>query len=333
MRKLAFLIAVSCLSSIALARSAAAVPAYIDRTRRTIEVPAECLATPGWLDNLGYDNGAGVTLAHVGGRFTLVLSVTQRLQARVLAPTDFAYYHFIPGDANYDTGLSPQQRLARAYTMMRCGLPVTPGDRRLFAMPTDAAAARAFIRFAMGDGGTENRTATGYTLLGNGEREALLMYAAERIKFDLTPTVFTRGRICILYSRISDKPDCAREIPANLGDRIVGYLYEGMNRVSYTGHEFWMMFSIEAYRSKVFFTSDEQTIMGRRVDTFVTWDATNNTPVLWTDPGGNPAVYPTVPYRFQGWADPANHHGDFYQRVLDQYLRTHHPQIVTYGQF
>jgi hypothetical protein len=333
MRKLALLIALSSLCSIVLAGPAVAAPAYIDRTRRIIEVPAECLTTPGWLNNLPAYTGGGLNLTNVDGRFVMVLSTTGRLLTRrSTTARDFAWYHFAPNDANYNRSLTPAQRLVRAYTMMRCGLPVTPGDSLLYNPPPDAASQAAFVRFAMGHGGGETRAPTGYTLVGNGEREALLMYAAEAIKFDLTHTVVDRDHICIRYTRTDHQPGCANEIAANAADALTGYLYEGINRISYTGHEFWMMFNLDAYRNKVYFTRGDHELMSddapHVVDQFLVWDAATSTLGLWHDGAGDHAALPTNPYRFQLWADPTTHHAHFFQTVLPTYVRNRGPRIL-----
>lgn len=69
----------SCLSFVFMAGicvAASAVPVEIDRTRRTIDVPAECLqnAQP---TNATFNGGVMDT------RFTFVLSTTERLQQRI----------------------------------------------------------------------------------------------------------------------------------------------------------------------------------------------------------------------------------------------------------
>lgn len=192
----------------------------------------------------------------------------------------------------------------------------------------------AFLQFAMGDGGAEARVPTDYTLIENGEREALLMYAARRIKFDLTPTIAGRNQVCLLYSRAEQMSGCTVERPgANPAEVFINYLYEGMNRVSYTGHEFWMMFNIATYRDKAFFTIGNQMANGNLVDTFIAWDNANVATVPWHDNNGVQTTYPGAPYRFQGIYDANNNSRDFFQHLLGEFLRTYNPRIVIYGQF
>lgn len=309
-----------------------AVPAYIDRTKRTIDVPTECLNAPVGINNVSYNNGHGVNLANVDARFTLVLSTTARLQARLHnTALDLSWYNFDPGNAQYNLNLNHTQRLVRAVTLARCGLPVTPGDRNLYQYPANL---NAFITFAMGDGGAEARLPTGYTLVGNGEREALLMYAAQRIKFDLTPVIVRRNQVCLLYSRANAMSGCTVERTSNSPrDTLIGYLYEGMHRISYTGHEFWMMFSIDAYRNKVFFTSGDQIANGNTVDNFLVWNNVSNNIIQWRDINGVQTNYPGTPYQFQGIYDANNNSRNLFQNLLPAFINHYDPHILTYSQF
>lgn len=326
-----------------LARSAAAVPMYIDRTRRTIDVDPECATpTPATSQALAYNSPPGapvVNLAGVEGRFTLVLSTTATLLARTHNnPFELSWYNFAVGNASYDAQMTDGKRLIRAYVMLRCGLPVTPGDSTLYQVPAAGPARTNFIEFAMGHrAGADPRTATGYRLIGNGEREAMLMYAAERIKFDLTPTIIGRGRVCTQYYNLDHASGCATDVaPLAPVDAVLGYLYEGMNRISYTGHEFWMMRTIPEYRAKVFFTNGTAVVMGQIVDQFVMQLGGVNSPAH--DPGGNTSGYPanTLPdgrqvYRFQDVFMNANNEAVFYQTTLPAFLAQYHPRSIVTG--
>jgi hypothetical protein len=321
-----------------VSQRASAVPLAIDRTRRTIDVSQECPSatqTAAMTQNLAY-NAGGLNLAAVDGRFTFVLSTSDRLRQRAHNNAlELSWFNFVPGDADYNTNMDPARQLIRAYVMARCGLPATQGDNHLYQVPQGAALAN-FITFAMGHGGAENRVATGYDLVGNGEREAILMYAATRIKFDLTPTIVARQRICLTYVNVESRPGCVREQAApDRPTAWLGYLYEGLNRVSYTGHEFWMMYSVPDYRAKVYFTNGTQVVGGQAVDVFVM-----RRPLgafdTWNDPGGVTLNYPppgvgmaNSPYRFERLLDAQNNQV-FHQARFRAYLNQYHPRVISF---
>jgi len=324
-----------------------AVPAeaenlYIDRPRRTVEVPDEC-TNPGAAlsQNLAYNNAfapnrqAPININNVDGRFTMLLSESAHLRARNHDNNlELAWFNFQPGNADENLHVNEVKALVRAYVLMRCGLPVANHDDQLYAMPAAGAARTNFIQYAMGDrNGPDPRVATGYTLIGNGEREGILMYAAHRIKFDLTPTIAGRGRVCVLYASNDLAWGCAVDVaPANAGDEIIGFLWQGMNRTSYTAHEFWMMMRVDEYRNKVFFTHDVHNANGNDVDQFMMW---NGHAIAWDfDAGGDNANYPPeggapeVAYRFQNIVTQAHNERDFYQGVMPGFIAHYHPRIM-----
>jgi len=108
---------------------------------------------------------------------------------------------------------------------------------------------------------------------------------------------------------------------SNFYGAVVGFLYEGMNRVSYTAHEFWMMFNNNDYFKKVYFTNG--TTKG--LDIFLIWDG--STIKTWADLKVGPTGFPNNPYRFndvpQGPRDR-----DFYQTVVPQFLQKATPRIL-----
>lgn len=311
--------------------AASAVPVDIDRTKRTIDVPAECQNNAQGFNDISFNRG-GIALNHMDARFTFVLSTTARLLARVNPVSignELSWFHFVIGDANRDAGLDNQQKLRRAFILARCGLPWTPNDRQLYQFPVDANMLNNFIIFAMGQGGADPRIASGYTIVGNGEREAVLMYAAQQIKMDLTPTIFGQNQVCLLYGNAENRSGCTNSMPAPPLDAILGYLYEGINRVSYTGHEFWMMYSNPTFRNKVYFTEGIIVANGSNVDNFLAW---NGVPARWNDPAGNRTTFAPAPYRFQDLVD-LNNNRNFYQNIMPAFQNHYDQRVLTYKQW
>ncbi|SFG94440.1 hypothetical protein SAMN05518865_12431 [Duganella sp. CF458] len=327
----------SCLSFVCMAGicvAASAVPVEIDRTRRTIDVPAVCL-----------QNAQPINDPFRGGvmdtRFTFVLSTTERLKQRIAgaaAGDELSWFHFKIADDNHDMGLNEAQRFRRALVLARCGLPWTAGDENLYQLPADAAAMIAFLTYAMDPGrigARDPRARTGYTLVSNGEREGILMYAALRIKMDLTPTMVGQNRVCQTYYNFEGNFGCMAFTaePLQPLDPLLGLLYEGINRVTFTGHEFWLMFSNPAYRNKVYFTHG--TAAGN-VDNFLTVNTMTGASVEWSAPGGNREAFPDAPfrpYRFENWINPATNNRDFHQTVMQDFQRRHRQRILTYKQW
>lgn len=312
-----------------LTHTASAVPVEIDRTRRTVDIPAECLNVPPPLNF----NGGGLILNNVNTRFTFVLSTTPRLLQRVnqgLIAGELSWFHFVPGDPNSNAGLNDEQRLRRAAVLLRCGLPAAQGDSNLYQYPADPNVQANFLRFAMGQGGNEPRVATGYTLVGNGEREAILMYAAQQIKMDLTPTLIGQNLVCVKYAHLENASSCLQSrAPAAPLDPVIGYLYEGMQRISYTGHEFWLMYSNPIFRAKVYFTSGTVLANGTNVDNFVAW---NLGPAFWNDAGGNRTTLAPAPYRFQNLVD-VNNNRAFYQNLMPAFQAQYDQHVLIYRQW
>ncbi len=313
---------------------ASAVPVEIDRTRRTIDIPAECQANMPVFNDASYNN-AGIVLNHVDARFTFTLSTTERLRLRVNPASignELSWFHFVNsnGNTDRDAGLDNQQKFRRAVILARCGLPWTLNDNRLYQYPAAQNTLNNFLIFAMGQGGMDPRTASGYTLVGNGEREAILMYAAQQIKMDLTPTIFAQGVVCVLYGNAENRSGCTSSTAAAVPqDTIVGYLYEGINRVSYTGHEFWMMYANPAFRNKVYFTEGTRFSNGANVDNFLAW---NGAPARWNDPAGNRTSFAPAPYRFQDLVD-GNNNRTFYQDVMPAFQTRYNQRVLAYRQW
>lgn len=314
-----------------LSCAASAVSVEIDRTRRMIDLPAECQANVPEFNDATYNN-AGIVLNHVDARFTFTLSTTERLLARVNPVSignELSWFHFVNGNANRDAGLDNQQKFRRAIILVRCGLPWTLNDSRLYQFPATQNTLNNFLIFAMGQGGVDPRVASGYTLVGNGEREAILMYAAQQIKMDLTPTIFGLNQVCVLYGNAENRSGCTSAVAAPPLDTILGYLYEGINRVSYTGHEFWLMYSNPVFRNKVYFTEGTRFSNGANVDNFLAW---NGAPVRWNDPAGNRTSLAPAPYRFQDLVD-GNNNRTFYQTTMPAFQTRYDQRVLTYKQW
>jgi hypothetical protein len=314
------------------ARFALADPVEIDRTRRIVDVPTACLNNTEDFNRISFNRG-GVVLNNIDARFTFVLSTTQRLQDRSnpALGNELAWFHFEVANPNHDLGLNNEQKLRRAFILARCGLPWTAGDSRLYQAPADMTMLTNFMTFAMGQGGADPRAPTGYTLVGNGEREGVLMYAARQIKMDLTPTIVAQRQVCLLYGNAENRSGCVNFMGGRPDrDAILGYLYEGINRVSYTGHEFWLMYSNPALRSKVYFTNGVAPANGRNVDVFLSWNA--GAYATWNAADGNQTAFAPAPYRFQDLVD-ADNNRNFFQVLMPAFQTQYNQRILTFKQW